>query len=101
MESAAVATKIESVERDAPSCMIGSGKKKETMKDLMEKLIEAGLFTKVKRGRKRLYTPEEAMEVKKRQIKEGKARRQARILEAKTRYEEVIQAQSHHTSQLA
>ena len=45
----------------------------------MNKLIETGVFTPMKPGRKRLYTPEEAAEVAKRQRRESYARRQERL----------------------
>ena len=43
----------------------------EKRKEEIAKLVEAGVLEVVKRGRKRLYTPEEAYEVAKRQRRES------------------------------
>ena len=48
----------------------------------MDALVEAG-FEKLPPGRKRLYTPEEALEVAKAQRKESYLRRQERIQAAR------------------
>ena len=49
----------------------------------MDALVEAG-FEKLPPGRKRLYTPEETLEVAKAQRKESYLRRQERIQAART-----------------
>ena len=45
----------------------------------INKLVEAGVYTPLKPGRKRLYTPEEAIEVAKQQRRESYLRRQERL----------------------
>ena len=54
----------------------------------MDRLVEAGLYTPLKPGRKRLYTPEEAVEVAKRQRQESYLRRQERLNAAKALLEQ-------------
>ena len=49
----------------------------------IDKLIEAGVYEKLRPGRKRLYTPEEAKEVVRRQRQESYVRRRERIEAAK------------------
>ena len=58
-------------------------KKREQYHATIDKLIEAGLYTPQKPGRKRLYTPEEALEAK-RQRRESYLNRQERLNAAKT-----------------
>jgi hypothetical protein len=58
-------------------------KKREDYHATIDKLIEAGVYTPLKPGRKRLYTPEEAAEVAKRQRQESYLRRQERLNVAK------------------
>ena len=58
-------------------------KKREQYHATMDRLVEAGLYTPLKPGRKRLYTPEEAVEVAKRQRQESYLRRQERLNAAK------------------
>ena len=58
-------------------------KRREQYRDKMTLLIDEGLFQPAKRGRKRIYaTPEEAMAVKKEQMKLGRARRKERLAAA-------------------
>ena len=58
-------------------------KRREQYRDKMALLIDEGLFQPAKRGRKRIYeTPEEAMAVKKEQMKIGRARRAERLAAA-------------------
>ena len=45
----------------------------------MDRLVEAGVYSPIRPGRKRLYTPEEALDVAKRQRKESYLRRQERL----------------------
>ena len=52
--------------------------------------MEAGLLVKVPRGRKRLYTPEEAYEVAKRQRRESYLRRKSRLDDAKALLVQVV-----------
>jgi hypothetical protein len=54
-------------------------KRREYYQAAMERLIEAGLYTPVKPGRKRLYTPEEAIEVAKKQRRESNMLRRERL----------------------
>ena len=54
-------------------------KKREQYHATIDKLVEAGVYTPMKPGRKRLYTPEEAVEVAKRQRQESYQRRKERI----------------------
>ena len=54
-------------------------KRRERYHASINKLIEAGVYTPLKPGRKRLYTPEEALEVAKQQRKESNLRRQERL----------------------
>ena len=58
-------------------------KKRESRRAQVSMLIEAGLFEKLKPGRKRLYTPEEALEVAKKQRTESWKRLQERLHAAK------------------
>ena len=55
----------------------------ETRKEKIERPVEAGLFVKGLHGRKRIYTPEEAYEVAKRQRRESYHRFKARLDAAK------------------
>ena len=54
-------------------------KRREQYRASINKLIEAGVYTPFKPGRKRLYTPEEAVEVAKKHRKESYLRRQERL----------------------
>ncbi len=54
-------------------------KRRERYHASINKLIEAGVYTPLKPGRKRLYSPEEALEVAKQQRKESNLRRQERL----------------------
>ena len=54
-------------------------KKRERYQANIAKLVEAGLLVKLPPGRKRLYTPEEALEVAKRQRQESYRRYKERI----------------------
>ena len=54
-------------------------KRREHYHASINKLIEAGVYTPLRPGRKRLYTPEEAIEVAKRQRRESYLRRQERL----------------------
>ena len=54
-------------------------KRREQYHAAMDKLVEAGLYEHLRPGRKRLYTPEEAVEVAKRQRHESYLRRQERL----------------------
>jgi hypothetical protein len=55
----------------------------------IQELIDAGLFQPSKRGRKPLYnTPEEAREVKRRQMKESRQRRSQLLAEARALLEQ-------------
>ena len=58
-------------------------KKRESRRAQVSLLIEAGVFEKLKPGRKRLYTPEEALEVAKKQRPESWKRLQERLHAAK------------------
>ena len=58
-------------------------KKRESRRAEVALLIEAGVFEKLKPGRKRLYTPEEALEVAKKQRTESWKRLQERLHAAK------------------
>ena len=58
-------------------------KKREEYHATIDRLIEAGVYTPLKPGRKRMYTPEEAAEVAKRQRQESYLRRQERLNAAK------------------
>ena len=55
-----------------------NAKRREAYHASMARLVEAG-FEPIKPGRKRLYTPEEAVEVAKRQRHESYLRRQERL----------------------
>ena len=58
-------------------------KRKEQYRKKMDLLIEKGLFQPAKRGRKRIYeTPEEAMAVKKEQMKISRTLRAERMAAA-------------------
>ena len=54
-------------------------KMRDNVREKISKLVEAGVFVKLAPGRKRLYTPEEALEVAKRQRLESYHRRKERI----------------------
>ena len=54
-------------------------KVRDNVREKIAKLVEAGVFEKLTPGRKRLYTPEEALEVAKRQRQESYHRRKERI----------------------
>ena len=58
-------------------------KRQEEYHATIDRLVEAGLYTPLKPGRKRLYTPEEAVEVAKRQRQESYLRRHERLNAAK------------------
>ena len=58
-------------------------KKREQYRASIGRIVEAGLYEPSKPGRKRLYTPEEAVEVAKRQRHEGYLRRQERLATAR------------------
>ena len=58
-------------------------KMRENTREQIAKLVEAGVFVKLTPGRKRLYTPEEAHKVAKRQLQEIYYRRKERIETAK------------------
>jgi hypothetical protein len=63
--------------------------RKERYRAKLQELIDAGLFQPLKRGRKPLYsTPEEAMEAKRRQMKESRLRRSRLLAEARALLEE-------------
>jgi predicted transcriptional regulator len=53
--------------------------RREAYHKSINKLVEAGLYTPLKRGRKRLYTHEEAAEVAKKQRYESNVRRRERL----------------------
>jgi hypothetical protein len=53
--------------------------RRDAYHESINKLIEAGLYTPLTRGRKRLYTPEEAAEVAKKQRYESNVRRRERL----------------------
>ena len=59
-------------------------KKREQYRASMAKLVEMGLYEPGRPGRKRLYTPEEAVEVAKKQRHESYLRRQERLNAART-----------------
>ena len=54
-------------------------KVRDNVRDKISKLVAAGVSEKLTPGRKRLYTPEEALEVAKRQRQESYHRRKERI----------------------
>ena len=54
-------------------------KRRETYRTTTATLVESGVLEKRSPGRKRLYTPEEAVEVAKRQRMESYVRRKERI----------------------
>ena len=58
-------------------------KKREQYRASMARLVEAGLYEPSRPGRKRLYTPEEAVEVAKRQRRESYLKRQERLSAAR------------------
>ena len=63
--------------------------RKEKYRAKVQELIDAGLFQPSKRGRKPLYnTPEEAREVKRRQMKESRQRRSQLLAEARALLEQ-------------
>ena len=63
--------------------------RKERYRAKVQELIDAGLFQPSKRGRKPLYnTPEEAREVKRRQMKESRQRRSQLLAEARALLEQ-------------
>ena len=53
--------------------------RREEYHENIKKLFEAGVYTPLKRGRKRLYTPEEAVEVARKQRYESNLRRRERL----------------------
>jgi hypothetical protein len=53
--------------------------RREAYHENIKKLVEAGVYTPLPRGRKRLYTPEEAAEVAKKQRYESNVRRRERL----------------------
>ena len=58
--------------------------RKQKYRAKLQELIDAGLFQPSKRGRKPLYnTPEEARQVKRRQMKESRQRRSQLLAEAR------------------
>ena len=59
-------------------------------KEKIAQLVEAGLLVKLTRGRKRLYTPEEAYEVAKRQRRESALRSRSRLNDAKALLVQVV-----------
>jgi len=61
------AHKDELAERRRADAELYNAKRREQYHAKMNELIESGVFTPMKPGRKRLYTPEEAVEVAKRQ----------------------------------
>ena len=65
-------------------------RRRELYHATVNKLINAGLYTPDKPGRKRLYTPEEALEVAKRQRKESYLKRQERVNAAKLLLEQGV-----------
>ena len=67
----------EEAKRPNPEAM--RAKRREQYHASIDKLIEAGVYTPLKPGRKRLYSPEEALEVAKKQRKESYMRRQERL----------------------
>ena len=58
--------------------------RREEYHENIKKLIEAGVYTPLQRGRKRLYTPEEAAEVAKKQRYESNVRRRERLKDGQT-----------------
>ena len=58
-------------------------KKRERYQANIAKLVEAGVYEPLAPGRKRLHTPEEAIEVAKRQRQESYLRRQERLTAAR------------------
>ena len=70
-------------------------KRREQYHAAIEKLIEAGVYEPARPGRKRLYTPEEAVEVAKRHRRESYLRRQERLMAARN-----LLAQVQRTSRL-
>lgn len=59
-------------------------KKRDEARARIDRLVQAGVFEKLPRGRKRIYTPEEAVEVAKMQRQESYHRRKERIEAART-----------------
>ena len=57
--------------------------KREGYRASIAKLVDAGVYEPGRPGRKRLYTPEEAVEVAKRQRRESYLRRQERLIAAR------------------
>ena len=53
--------------------------RREEHHENIKKLVEAGVYSPLKRGRKRLYTPEEAVEVARKQRYESNLRRRERL----------------------
>ncbi len=62
----------------------------EKRKETIAKLVEAGVLEMVPRGRKRLYTTEEAYEMAKRQSRESYLRRKSRLDAAKALLVQVV-----------
>ena len=58
-------------------------KRREEVRATLAKLVDAGVFQSLKRGRKRIYTPEEATEAAKKQRQASYLRRKERLNEAK------------------
>ena len=58
-------------------------RKREEARTTIAKLVEAGVYVPLTAGRKRMYTPEEAIVVAKRQRQESYLRRRERIAAAK------------------
>ena len=58
-------------------------KRREDTRVRIAKLVEAGVYVPLKPGRPRLYEPQEALEVAKRQRRESYARRKERLDAAK------------------
>ena len=60
-----------------------TAKRREETRARIAKLVEAGVYVPLKPGRPRLYEPQEALEVAKRQRRESYARRKERLDAAK------------------
>ena len=58
-------------------------KRREETRAHIAKLVEAGVYVPLKPGRPRLYEPQEALEIAKRQRRESYARRKERLDAAK------------------
>ena len=66
-----------------------SEKRRERRRAEVAKLVEAGVFVLCRPGRKRLYTPEEAVEVVKRQRRESYLRHQERLRDARAQLAQI------------